>query len=109
LDVIETEPGLISNLHRNRHFLVSGLREVGYSVPESVSAIVPVIIGNEVKANQLTSRLNDLGVFVNAVSRPVVPRELSRLRVSVMATHTLDQLGRALEAFKKAGKEIGII
>jgi 8-amino-7-oxononanoate synthase len=109
LDVIDAEPHLLENLKRNRAFLVRGLRDMGYTVPETVSAIVPVIVGDEVKTYQLANCLDEMAVFVNAVSRPAVPRELSRLRVSLMATHTLNDLDRALEAFKKAGRKIGLI
>jgi len=109
LDVIDAEPELLENIKRNREFLVQGLRHLGYKVPETVSAIVPVIIGDEVKTYQLANCLDEMDVFVNAVSRPAVPRELSRLRVSLMATHTLDDLDRALESFRKAGQKIGLI
>lgn len=109
LEVLEKEPHLLKNLKRNREFLVHGLREMGYTVPETVSAIVPVIIGDEVKTYQLANLLDEMDIFVNAVSRPAVPRELSRLRVSLMATHTLNDLDRALVSFKKAGQKIGLI
>lgn len=109
LDVIESEPGLVTRLAQNREFLCKGLREMGYDVPGTESAIVPVIIGDEVKTYKLAARLDELGVFVNAVSRPAVPRELSRLRVSVMATHTQTQLKNALEAFQQAGEELSLL
>lgn len=109
LDVLESNPCLIENIHKNRSFLVSGLKTLGFNVPDSVSAVIPVIIGDEIKTYKMASRLDELNIFVNAVSRPAVPRELSRLRISVMATHKLEQLEEALFAFKKAGKEIGLI
>jgi 8-amino-7-oxononanoate synthase len=109
LEVIEREPALIENLHRNRNYLFNGLKNLGYNVRDTPTAVIPVIIGDEIKTYQLASALDDLNIFVNAVSRPAVPRELSRLRVSVMATHTLMQLDEAIESFRLAGKKIGLI
>lgn len=109
LDVIDAEPQLVRRLHENRRFLWSGLKEMGYNAIETPSAVIPVIIGDEEKTYALTRRLDELGVFVNAVSSPAVPRELSRLRVSVMATHTQEQLGEALDAFKKGGRSLDLI
>lgn len=109
IDVIESEPGLVQKVKKNRDILCSGLRKMGYRVPPTESAVIPVIIGNEVKTYQLASRLDELNVFVNAVSRPAVPREYSRLRISVMATHTEGHLEEALTAFRQAGEELGLI
>lgn len=109
LDVIKKEPELLEKLEWNRKFFVDGLKHLGYNVVPSPTAIIPMIIGHEVKAYQLATMLDEMGVFANAVSRPSVPRELSRLRVTVMATHSKDQLAEALWAFQKAGKALGVI
>jgi 8-amino-7-oxononanoate synthase len=109
LEVIQSEPALIAQLHENRRFLWNGLKELGYRTYDTPSAVIPVIIGDEKKAYEFARRLDERGVFVNAVSAPAVPRELSRLRVSVMATHTQEQLGHALEAFRDAGRSLGLI
>jgi 8-amino-7-oxononanoate synthase len=109
IEVIETEPQIIVNLHKNRDFLYKGLKNLGFNVIETPTAILPVIIGQEVTTYKLTALLEDMGVFANAVSRPAVPRELSRLRICVMATHTSEQLQEALHVFQKSGKQLGII
>lgn len=109
LDVIDSEPELVTNLHRNRQFLYQGLKGLGYNVTEAPSAILPVIIGEERKTNELAAMLDDLGVFVSAVGPPAVPQRLCRLRVCVMATHTLDELEQALNCFKHAGRKLGLI
>lgn len=109
LDVINTEPELLLNLRRNREFLFEGLKSLGFNVRETPSALIPVLLGNENKTYELTDELEKNGVYVNAVARPAVPRETTRLRVSVMATHTLNHLEDALEVFKRVGKRMGII
>ena len=109
IEVIESEPHLMAKLHQNRDFLYAGLKGLGYNALETQTAIIPVLIGNERKTYALTHLLDEMGVFVNAVARPSVPRELSRLRVSVMASQSEDQLSQALEAFRRAGKQLGIL
>lgn len=109
LDIIDSEPELIADLHRNSRFLYQGLKELGYNVLKTPSAILPVIIGEERKTNELAALLDDLGVFVNAVGPPVVTKRLCRLRVSAMATHTLDELEQTLNCFKHAGRKLGLI
>lgn len=109
LEVIKTEPELLQNLWRNRKFLFEGLKSLGYNVRETPSAVIPVILGNENKTYELTDQLEKNGVYVNAVARPAVPRDTTRLRVSVMATHTLTQLEEAISVFKKVGQRLGVI
>lgn len=109
IEVLETEPQWIEKLHRNRRFLVDGLKSIGFNALDVETAIIPILIGNERMTYALTHALYDSGVFVNAVSRPSVPRELSRIRISPMAIHTEEELGRAVAAFKTAGKRLGLI
>jgi 7-keto-8-aminopelargonate synthetase-like enzyme len=109
LEVLEEDPSIVARLHSNRRFLSNGLKAMGYKVIEAETAIIPVFIGDERKTYAMTHLLGEYGVFVNAVSRPSVPRELSRIRLTPMATHTEEQLSFALDAFKRAGKQLSII
>jgi|GEM_PF-352046 len=109
LEVIEREPEILEKLFQNRNKLITGLRTMGYNIPETVSAIIPIIIGDEDKTYELANLLDELNVFVNAVSRPAVPRELSRIRASVMATHSDADIEEALISFKNAGRMLGLI
>jgi glycine C-acetyltransferase len=107
--VLESEPQIVETLHRNVNFLKRGLSTLGFNVAPTESAIVPIIIGDEMLTYKFAHALDELGVFVNAVSRPAVARELSRLRVSATAQHSLENLQEALNAFQRAGKALGII
>lgn len=109
LDVLIREPELLIALEKNREYFLDGLCSMGYKVVPSPTAIIPMIIGDEVKAYRMATLLDEFGVFANAVSRPSVPRELSRIRVTVMATHTKEHLDQALDAFNKAGKQLNVI
>jgi 8-amino-7-oxononanoate synthase/dethiobiotin synthase len=81
-----------------RSFAAS-LRELGYSVLEPAAAVVPVVVGDAREAVALSKRLLERGVFCPAIRPPSVPEGTSRLRVTLMATHTDSQVARALEAF----------
>lgn len=109
LDVIKHETYLINQLHKNRETLCHELRLMGYDVPETQSAIIPVIIGDEDKTNELAAVLDELGVLVSAVTPPAVSRGTCRLRVSVMATHTEDDILQAVKVFRVAGRRVRII
>jgi 8-amino-7-oxononanoate synthase len=109
IDVLNTEPEWIQRLHSNASLLRRGLQDLGFNTGLSATAIVPVIIGDEMRTYQMTRLLHDQGIFVSPVAFPAVKRGTSRLRASVMATHEPDDINKALEAFKKAGQELGVI
>ncbi len=107
--MVQEEPQRRQRLHENVAYLVDGLRELGFSVTNQGTAIIPVIIGPEDKTMEMSMKLLEYGVFVAGIRPPTVPPGTSRLRVTVMATHTKEDLVRALEAFERAGKEVGVI
>ena len=76
---------------------------------DSASPVIPLVVGEDMAAFKMTRRLQEEGVFVNPVVSPAVPEGRALMRTSYMATHTRDQLDTALEAFRKVGREMGII
>lgn len=109
LDVIETDKELIPRLWTNVEYMRKGLREIGYNLGNSTTQLIPVMIGDESLAHRLSAALQERGIFVNAIGRPAVPRGKARLRVSPMATHSQNELDRALAAFREVGKEYNLI
>ncbi|MDL1957144.1 MAG: pyridoxal phosphate-dependent aminotransferase family protein [Candidatus Desulfofervidus auxilii] len=109
LKIIETEPERREKLWENTRFWLDGLKNLGFDTGYSVTPIVPVVIGDPNKTFEMCRHLEENGVFVNAVVPPAVPPGRALLRTSVMATHTKEQLERALEAFAQAGRKVGII
>ncbi len=109
LEVIEQEPELRERLWDNIRYLTSNLRNLGFNLGNAQTAIVPLIIGDDFKVNQMALRLHEEGIFVNPVFYPAVSRKLSRVRLSVMATHTREDLDLTLEACAKVGRELDII
>ncbi len=109
LEILEKEPERVDRLMNNARIMRSGLKAMGYRVGEHDSAVVPIIIGDTEKVLMMWKMLFEEGVFVNAFIRPGVPPGLEMLRTSYMATHEQKHLDKLLEAFKKVGKNFGVI
>lgn len=107
--VIEKNPQIRENLWANARYLRSGLKQMGFSIMTEESPIIPIFIGDADKTMKMAEKLFILGVFAPGIRPPTVPPGTSRIRVTVMATHTREDLDRALAAFMQAGKELGII
>lgn len=108
MDVIETEPQWLIRLRENTQRMRKGLSEMGFDVGHSETPIIPVMVGEDLHAYQLTRALHLLGIYVSPVAFPAVKKGSARLRVSVMATHTSEDIARALEAFEKARSLVGL-
>lgn len=109
LDILEQEPERINKLKYNATKIRKAFKELGFRIVENDSAIVPVIIGDDMKTFIFWRKLFDEGVFVNAFVSPGVPPNMAMLRTSYMATHEDEHLDKIIDAFKKVGKELGII
>ncbi len=109
LDILEQEPERIQKLQYNAQKVRAGLKDLGFRIVENQSAIVPVIIGDDMKTFIFWRKLFDAGVFVNAFVSPGVPQNMAMLRTSYMATHEDEHLDFIVDAFKKIGKELGVI
>lgn len=104
LEILQQEPGRVARLHANVALMRDGLRNLGYSVLESPTGILPIIIGETAEAIRLSNELLKMGVFVIGFGFPVVPEGTARLRVQVSAAHTDEHIDRALEAFARLRK-----
>jgi glycine C-acetyltransferase len=109
IDVLLEEPELVERLWANTKFFKSGLKDLGFDTGLSESPITPVIVGDAALAMQLSDRLFEEGVFAQGIGFPTVPRGKARVRTIVTATHTRDDLGQALDAFARVGRELGLI
>jgi len=109
LQVMREEPEWVQRLSENAAYMRKGFRQLGFDTGASVTQVIPIIIGDLEKTLMTWSMLFDAGVFVNPVLSPAVQPGRELLRTSYMATHTCDQLNRALEIFEKVGKQVGLI
>ncbi len=109
LDVLYNEPELLKKLWDNTAFFKEELKKAGFDTGHSQTPITPVMVGDTKKAQQLSAMLFDEGVFALAIGFPTVPLGKERLRTIVTAGHSTADLEKAVAAFKKCGKELGII
>ncbi|QIS10705.1 aminotransferase class I/II-fold pyridoxal phosphate-dependent enzyme [Nocardia arthritidis] len=106
IDFIDAHPERVAQLHDNCAYFVHGLRDMGFSV-DPQTAIIPLLVPRRLAVAEVVSAMHEAGVFVNGVEFPAVPRELQRLRISMMATLTLAQLDFALEQISIVARRFG--
>jgi 8-amino-7-oxononanoate synthase len=109
LDIIEQEPERRESLWRNTRRMQAGLRSLGYDIGRSETPIVPVQVGELDAMFVFWKQMFDAGVFTNPVTPPAVPENSCRLRISLMATHTDEQIDFVLDAFATVGKRMAMI
>jgi len=109
LKVMQEESDRIEHLWSVANRMRKGLKELGFDIGTSNTPIIPVYIRDRWKTVMMWKELFDLGVYVNPVLPPAVAPNDSLLRTSYIATHTEEQIDRALSIFEKAGKKLGII
>jgi 8-amino-7-oxononanoate synthase len=109
VEIMEREPERRERLWANAERLGDGLRSMGFDTGESCTPIIPIIVGGIERTFLFWKELFEGGVFTNPVIAPAVPEKSCRLRTSVMATHTPEQIDRALEIIGRIGKKVGVI
>lgn len=109
LAILEAEPQRMDHLIRNADKMRKGFKALGFRVLDAQTAIVPVIIGEDMLTFRFWRELFDAGVFVNAFVSPGVPPGMAMLRTSYMATHEDQHLDRILATFSTIGKKLGVI
>ena len=108
-EVLEQEPQLIEELWANTKFFKEGLKKLGFNTGLSETPITPVIVGEATLAHEFSRQLFRAGVFAQGIGYPTVPQGKARIRTIVTATHTQEELTRALEILEAVGKKLGII
>lgn len=109
LEVIQTEPEIRENLWRNTRFLLEQVKELGFETGPTETPIVPLVVGDDFRALFFWRRLFDEGLFTNCVLAPAVPDGQQRIRMCLMATHTLEDLEKVVEVCGRVGRELGLI
>ncbi len=109
LRVLESEPWMVDRLHDNARYLRAGLERLGFTIGETASPILPVMVGESEAALRLSRALFSRGVYVIAIRPPTVPAGTARLRATPTAAHSRGELDRALSAFAEAAHESKLI
>ncbi len=109
LDMLSETTALRDQLEWNVNYFKEGMRKVGLEFKNGDSAIVPVMLYDAKLAQEYANKLLEEGIYVTGFFFPVVPKGQARIRVQLSAAHTQTHLDKAIAAFEKVGKELGVI
>jgi len=109
LDILSESTELRDKLEVNTRYFKEGIRKAGFDIKDGDSAIVPVMLYDARLAQQMADKLLAEGIYVIGFFYPVVPKGQARIRVQLSAAHEREHLDRAIAAFSKVGKELGVI
>jgi 8-amino-7-oxononanoate synthase len=109
LRIMREEPERVERLTAIGERMRRELRGMGFNIGASVSPIIPILVGDNLKTLQAWKTLFEAGVFVNPILSPAVPAGQELLRTSYMASHTDEQIDRVLQVYCDVGKQLGLI
>ena len=108
-NLLEASTELRDKLEQNINYFKAGVKKIGLEIRDGDSAIVPVMLYDAKLAQEFANKLLAEGIYAIGFFYPVVPKDLARIRVQLSAAHTTAQLDKAIAAFEKVGKELGVI
>ena len=108
-DLLSGSTELRDKLEWNVDYFKEGIRKVGLDMKDGDSAIVPIMLYDAALSQKFADRLLEEGIYVIGFFYPVVPKEQARIRVQLSAAHDKEHLDKAIAAFEKVGKELGVI
>ena len=109
LSILQDSKELLLTLKNNSKYFRDEMSKAGFILKGADHAIVPVLLKEAKLASLMASKLLEKGIYVIAFSFPVVAKGQARIRIQLSATHTKDQLNKAISAFTSIGKELGVI
>ena len=109
LEMLSKDTSLRDKVMENAQYFRSEMKAKGFDIPDGDAAIVPVMLYDAKLSQKMAERLMDEGIYVIGFFYPVVPKEKARIRVQLSAAHTKEHLDKAIAAFEKVGKELGVI
>lgn len=109
LDIISEDTSLRDKVMENAAYFRTQMKAKGFDIPDGDAAIVPVMLYDAPLSQKMAEKLMDEGIYVIGFFYPVVPKGKARIRVQLSAAHTREHLDKAIAAFEKVGKELGVI
>ncbi|MBY0480918.1 MAG: aminotransferase class I/II-fold pyridoxal phosphate-dependent enzyme [Chitinophagaceae bacterium] len=109
LEIIQNEPERQENLWKNTAYISKAIKEMGLDINTSQTPIIPIYIRDNELTFQFTQQLFEEGIFVNPVVSPAVSSDSSMVRMSIMATHTKEQLDMAIEKLEKVASMLHVL
>ncbi len=108
-ELIDRQPEMVRTLAENTKYFRDKMTQNGFQIKPGVHPIVPIMLGDEKRTVEMAGRMNKHGIFVVGFSYPVVPKGEARIRVQISASHTREQLDKAIQTFKEVGKALQLI
>jgi glycine C-acetyltransferase len=108
-DMMAETTELQDRLHRNTEYFVTKIREAGFDVKPTQSAICAVMLYDAKLSQEFAAKLLEEGIYVIGFYYPVVSQGMARIRVQLSAAHKTEHLDKAIDAFTKVGKELGVL
>lgn len=108
-DLLSSSTELRDKLEWNTNYFKEGIKKIGLEIKDGDSAIVPVMLYDAALSQNFADKLLEEGVYAIGFFYPVVPKEQARIRVQLSAAHSKEHLDKAIAAFEKVGKELGVI
>ncbi len=109
VDMMTSTNYLQDKLHENAEYFIGGMTKLGFDIKPTRSAICAVMLYDARLSQDFAARLLDEGIYVIGFYYPVVPKGQARIRVQLSAAHTKDHLDKAMKAFEKIGRELGVL
>lgn len=109
LEMISDDTSLRDKVMENAEYFRTQMKAKGFDIPDGDAAIVPVMLYDAPLAQKMAEKMMDEGIYVIGFFYPVVPKGKARIRVQLSAAHTKEHLDKAIAAFEKVGKELGVI
>jgi 8-amino-7-oxononanoate synthase len=109
LNIIQDEPQIRKKLEENSLKTREGLKNIGFNIMDSQSQIIPILVEDSASAVKFAEQLIEQGIFVIPIRPPTVPEGTSRIRLSLTAAHSDEDIEKSLEILKKIGKEMGVV
>lgn len=108
-EMLDTDTTLRDKLEENTNYFKKGMKTAGFDIVDGDSAIVPVMLYDAKLSQNMANELLKEGIYVIGFFYPVVPKDKARIRVQLSAAHSKNHLDKAIEAFTKVGKNLGVI
>jgi glycine C-acetyltransferase len=109
IDILSADTILRDNLEKNTKYFREKMTEAGFDIKNGIHPIVPVMLYDAKLAQEMSMKLLDEGIYVIGFSFPVVPKGQARIRVQISASHSKENLDKAIKAFIQVGKRLGVI
>jgi glycine C-acetyltransferase len=109
VDMMTETNQLQDKLHRNAQYFIDAMTKAGFDIKPTKSAICAVMLYEAKLSQEFAAKLLEEGIYVIGFYYPVVPKGQARIRVQLSAAHDIEHLDKAINAFKKIGKELGVI